>query len=181
MTSDTVAKKWPRFCQAGGESSSLSSDSFSRSSAASEGVSRQPQAGRSGAGIVEAFNIDNTGREELIDQQQLAAAQFVTLGPYEFVNVKGSETLRVNLRPCVGNAGGAASRGLVRAQIRPELAAVLLNCEDPALNQQKTAARGITKVAVEGGTNFALDPVSRSEIASGQIAPREVSIRFQHQ
>jgi hypothetical protein len=131
-------------------------------------------------GLVEVFNIDSTGREERIDQKQLGAAQLAVLGPYEFVNATGSETLRINLRPCVGGAAGSSTRSMIRAQVNPELAGALVGCDDPALRQQRVGTRGIVKVAVDGGTNFALDPVSRAEIDSGQIAPREVSIRFLH-
>ena len=132
-------------------------------------------------GIVEIFNIDSTGRQELIDQKQVGAAQLTILGPYEFVNAKGDEVLRISLRPCVNDKAGTHTRGMMRAQINPELSGTLLSCEDPALKQNKVATRGIAKVSVEGGTNFALDPVSRAEIASGQLAPREVNIRFVHQ
>ena len=131
-------------------------------------------------GLVEVFNIDPMGREERIDQKQVAAAQLAVLGPYEFVNATGSETLRINLRPCLGGAAGSNTRSMVRAQVTPELAGALIGCDDPAMRQQRVATRGIVKVAVEGGTNFALDPVSRNEIVSGQIAPREVNIRFLH-
>jgi hypothetical protein len=40
--------------------------------------------------------------------------------------------------------------------------------------------RDIRKVAVEGMTGFALDPVSAAEFSSGQVTPREVTISFRH-
>jgi len=43
-----------------------------------------------------------------------------------------------------------------------------------------TTDSNIRKVGVEGSTSFALDPVSASELSSGQIAPREVTISFHH-
>ena len=132
-------------------------------------------------GIVEVYNIDSTGREELIDQQQMSAGQLANLGPYEFVNVKGEETLRIVLRPCVGGSANSATRGMVRAQVTPELGNKLVDCEDPAVRQQqRSSTRGIAKVQLDGGTNYALDPVSRSELESGRLAPREVRVRFFH-
>jgi hypothetical protein len=47
-----------------------------------------------------------------------------------------------------------------------------------ATNRVRT--RDIVKVAAEGSTNFALDPVSQQEIQSGSLDPREVTIRFIH-
>jgi hypothetical protein len=132
-------------------------------------------------GVVEVYNIDSTGREELIDQQLMGAGQLANLGPYEFVNVKGEETLRIVLRPCVGGDANSGTRGMVRAQVNPELGNKLVGCDDPAMRQQqRTASRGIAKVQLEGGTNFALDPLSRSEIESGRLDPREVRVRFSH-
>ena len=42
------------------------------------------------------------------------------------------------------------------------------------------ATRDIRKVALDGTTAFALDPVSAAERSSGQFAPREVTILFRH-
>lgn len=134
-------------------------------------------------GIVEVYNIDSTGKEERIDRVQLAAVELSTLGPYEFVNVKGDEILRIVLRPCAGSMAdraGTASRGIAKVQVRAEVAAVLQACDAPPA-KTLVATRSIVKVANEGGTNFALDPVSKTEIDSGQVAPREVRIRFVHQ
>lgn len=133
-------------------------------------------------GVVEVYNIDSMGRQEQIDRQQLAATQLATLGPYEFVNVKGQEILRIVLRPCLGNmANTPNAMANARLQFQPQLAGALRACDDPALSHQQVATRGIAKVAREGGTNYALDPVSRNEIESGRLAPREVQIRFMHQ
>jgi hypothetical protein len=41
--------------------------------------------------------------------------------------------------------------------------------------------RDIQKVAADGTTSFALDPISVSEAASGQLSARVVSIVFHHQ
>ena len=134
-------------------------------------------------GVVEVYNIDPVGKEERIDRVQLGAAQLATLGPYEFVDAKGSETLRIVLRPCMGSvadAPGMASRGITRAQIRPELAGALMACDDRRQQQLLPPARGIARVSNEGGTNYALDPVSKAEIDSGRLAAREVLIRFVH-
>jgi hypothetical protein len=40
--------------------------------------------------------------------------------------------------------------------------------------------RDIQKVAVDGMTSYALDPVSQQELSSGQVIPREASIVFHH-
>jgi len=46
--------------------------------------------------------------------------------------------------------------------------------------RNRVRTRDIVKVAAEGSTNFALDPVSQQEIESGSLVPREVTIRFVH-
>lgn len=133
-------------------------------------------------GVVEVYNIDSTGREERIDRVQLNAVELSTLGPYEFTNVKGDEILRIVLHPCTGSmadGAGTASRGIAKVQVRAEVAAVLQACDAPA-GKTLGATRSIVKVTNEGGTNFALDPVSKAEVDSGKLAPREVRIRFVH-
>jgi hypothetical protein len=134
-------------------------------------------------GVVDVYNIDPAGREERIDSVQLGVAQLATLGPYEFVNTKGNETLRIVLQPCLGSVAdgqSAGNRGIARAQIRPEVVQALKACDDPARKRELAPTRGIARVSLEGGTSFALDPVSRSELESGRMAPREVVIRFVH-
>ncbi len=130
-------------------------------------------------GVVDVFSIDSRGKEELIEQKMVAPAQLTVLGPYEFVNAKGEEILRLRLRPCV-SAAGPATRGLVLQQINPKIAGNLASCDDPTQSQQRLATRGIAKVMVEGATSFALDTVADTEVASGKLAPREVRIRFVH-
>lgn len=44
----------------------------------------------------------------------------------------------------------------------------------------QVSTRDIQKVAVDGSTNFALDPISQAELATGQMAPRELTIMFHH-
>ena len=137
-------------------------------------------------GTIEVFNIDPVGKQERIDRLELAAAELGKLGPYEFGGEKGEEKLRIVLYPCLSSrtAGGTAtSRGISKVQIRPEVTQALGGCQADAGKEAPppVATRGISKVAREGGTSFALDPVGQGEIASGKILPREILLRFQHQ
>ena len=129
-------------------------------------------------GVVEVFNIDPTGKEALIDKLRLQAAELGTLGPYEFVGEKGEDLLRIVLHPCKPQA---TTRGISRVEMRPEVDRAMRGCDETERSPPRVATRSIAKVAREDGTAFALDPVSRSEIDSGRLAPREVVIRFRHQ
>lgn len=129
-------------------------------------------------GIVEVFNVDPTGKVALIDKLRLQAAELGTLGPYEFVGEKGEDLLRIVLHPC---KPAAATRGIARVEMRPEIDKAMLSCDQAEKAPARVATRSIAKVAREDGTAFALDPVSRSEIDSGRLAPREVVLRFRHE
>jgi len=143
-------------------------------------------------GRLAVFNINPQGRQSQIDAQELAAGQMKTLGPYEFAAAKGEDRLRLVVTPCstpqlllatrdivnVGNAapgpGGAASPATA-----PSFD--LVPCAVAGTRSSGTlATRDIRKVAVEGATGFALDPLLPQELSSGRAAPREVTIVFRH-
>jgi hypothetical protein len=112
-----------------------------------------------------------------------AAGQLTTLGPYEFTAATGDESLRLVLSPCGSPELLASTRDIVNVANASSSAggATLPPCGNAAggsLGQVR--ARDIQKVGVEGSTSFALDPISQSELAGGQLAPREVTIVFHH-
>jgi hypothetical protein len=74
---------------------------------------------------------------------------------------------------------GAAPTAALTAGAPTTLA--LPNCGAPTTRSvSKVKTRDIQKVAVDGTTSFALDPVLRTELSSGQLAPREITIYFHH-
>jgi hypothetical protein len=48
------------------------------------------------------------------------------------------------------------------------------------IDRKKVRTRDIEKVAVDGTTSFALDPVSHQEQAAGVVETRELTIVFRH-
>jgi hypothetical protein len=133
-------------------------------------------------GRMEVYNINPLGRQTRIDSVNMAAGQLTTLGPYQFAATQGDESLRLVLSPC-GNEGlYAQTRDIVNVSGgTPAGALSLANCGAPTTRSvQGVKTRDIMKVAVDGTTSFALDPVTQPELSSGQLASREVTIYFHH-
>lgn len=133
-------------------------------------------------GRMEVYNINPLGRQTRIDSVNMAAGQLTTLGPYQFAATPGDESLKLMLSPC-GNEGlYAQTRDIVNVSASAQAGALsLANCGAPTTRSvQGVKTRDIQKVAVDGTTSFALDPVSQPELASGQLASREVTIYFHH-
>jgi hypothetical protein len=149
-------------------------------------------------GRVRILNVNPLGQESEIDAVNVAAGELARLGPYEFRGNKGEERLRLVLEPCRSDQMTAATRDIVRADAPPTAGAAYggmpaapPSIAAPALGLQSCDAqmgtrslgvrtRDIAKVAVEDGTMYALDPISKQEASSGLIAPREITISFRH-
>ena len=137
-------------------------------------------------GQMDVININAAGVRSQIDRVDLAAGQLAQLGPYEFAALKGDEQLKLVLSPCQTPALLAATRDIVNvsATAAPAPAAAptfnLAGCTPATRSIRDVQTRDIRKVAVEGTTGFALDPVSATEFSSGQVTPREVTITFRH-
>jgi hypothetical protein len=132
-------------------------------------------------GRMEVFNINPAGRQTQIDSASMAAGQMATLGPYEFSAMTGDESLRISLSPCSTQQLLVATRDIVNV-VSPTTATTGVQLGTCGMNTRglDVKTRDITKVAVDGGTAFALDPVSASELSGGQIATRDVQIVFHH-
>jgi hypothetical protein len=135
-------------------------------------------------GRMEVYNINPLGQQTRIDATNMAAGQLMTLGPYQFTATKGEDALRLVLMPCARNDLLVATRDIVNLAVDPASQAAatrfpLASCDAPMTRSVTT--RDIAKVAVDGTTSFALDPVSALERASGQLDPREVTVVFHHQ
>ena len=80
------------------------------------------------------------------------------------------------LSPCSSDQLLAATRDIVNvsATSANNYGSQLGSCSGLATRGLKVKTRDITKVAVDGGTSFALDPVSRQELSSGQIGRAHV-------
>jgi hypothetical protein len=134
-------------------------------------------------GRINVFNVDPQRRESQIDSLQVAAGQLATLGPYQFVGEKGNETLRMVLAPCSSAAMAAATRKIVKVEsptVAADPAVRLGECSDSKTRGQKAKIRSIRKAPMDGLTAFALDPLSKEEIKSGAVAPREVRVALRH-
>ena len=143
---------------------------------------------------MEIYNINPAGQQTLIDSSNMAAGQLSELGPYQFTNLAGDESLRLILSPCSNPQLLATTRDIVRADGAAPPAASgstvaigngvqLSSCGAPTtrgISRKKVRTRDIQKVAVDGSTSFALDPVSQQEQSSGQVDTREVTIVFHH-
>jgi hypothetical protein len=137
-------------------------------------------------GHMEIYNVNPAGQQTLIDATNMAAGQMTTLGPYQFTNLTGDESLRLVLSPCSSPQLLAATRDIVRADaayaVAPQASggAQLSACGTTTTRGLGVRTRDIQKVAVDGMTSYALDPVSQQELSSGQVIPREASIVFHH-
>jgi hypothetical protein len=136
---------------------------------------------------MEIYNVNPKGQQTLIDSSNMAAGQMVELGPYQFTNLSGDETLHLVLSPCSSPQLLAATRDIVRMDAPPQAAAAptapavnLASCGSPTPRGLDIHTRDIEKIAVDGTTSFALDPLSHQELNSGQVTPREATIVFHH-
>ena len=134
-------------------------------------------------GRVTVSNVDPRGNELRIDQSQVAAGQLATLGPYRFVDSTGRETLKLRLEPCNSPTLTAASRAIVKvgAPASANATALRINdCNEALARGFAAKTRAITKTSLDGATRFALDPMERDEMASGEFMARELAITLQH-
>jgi hypothetical protein len=130
-------------------------------------------------GKMEVFNINPLGQQTRIDAVNMAGGQLATLGPYQFTSTTGDEALRIVLSPCSSPELLTQTRDIVNVSgSAPASGGVQIGSCGTSTRDIRT--RDITKVALDGGTSFALDPVSQAELASGQLAPRELKIYFHH-
>jgi len=132
-------------------------------------------------GRMEVFNINPAGQQTRIDAANMAAGQLATLGPYEFSNLTGDESLRIILAPCSSQQLLVATRDIVNvASAAGAASGVQLGSCNTTSRGLEVKTRDITKVAVDGSTAFALDVVSSQDLSSVQITAREVNIVFHH-
>jgi hypothetical protein len=135
-------------------------------------------------GRMTVFNVNPAGRRTQIDSVELAGGQLARLGQYEFAATKGDEQLRLVLTPCTTPALTLATRDIVKVAdvvSEPATGLALAHCEGLVTRSlDAPATRDIRKVAVEGTTGFALDPIAADERESGRLAPREITINFRH-
>jgi hypothetical protein len=133
-------------------------------------------------GHVTVTNINPGGTSTLIDSLDVAGGELVKLGPYQFTDTPGDESLRLVLTPCSSGGLLAATRDIVKAPQEGASSAVPLpSCAHDASPQAGVQTRDIRKVQRDGATSYALDQVSQQELASGQISPRQFTISLHHQ
>jgi hypothetical protein len=136
-------------------------------------------------GRMEVYNVNPFGQQTRIDSVSMAAGQMAKLGPYQFAASKGQESLRLVLMPCSSAELMATTRDIVNVSGNMSGTSTaggfsLASCT-ATRSVKNIKTRDITKVAMDGMTGFALDPVSSQEYSSGQLDARDVSIVFHHQ
>jgi hypothetical protein len=136
-------------------------------------------------GRMEVYNVNPFGQQTRIDSVSMAAGQMAKLGPYQFAASKGQESLRLVLMPCSSAELMATTRDIVNVSgnmsgTNTSGGFSLASCT-ATRSVKNIKTRDITKVAMDGMTGFALDPVSSQEYSSGQLDARDVSIVFHHQ
>jgi hypothetical protein len=133
-------------------------------------------------GRVRVSNVDPSGNESSIDDQDVAAAQLASLGPYEFVGSKGAETLRLVMAPCSTPQLAAVTRSIVKTTAASATTSTpaIADCNDPRTRGMHRKTRSIERTGVQGATAFGLDALSKDELQSGVVDPRVVLIALQH-
>jgi hypothetical protein len=133
-------------------------------------------------GRITVSNVNPKGKEATIDAVEAAAGQLLVLGPYEFVDKQGNETLRIVLGPCSTPALMVATRGIVKVSgsATGQGALRFADCDSAKTRALSGKVRDIRKTATDGVTSFAMDPVSDRELASGVVVPRETKIKLRH-
>ena len=134
-------------------------------------------------GRINVSNVDPQGSESRIDNVEVAAGQLAALGPYQFVDAKGNETLKLVLEPCSSPVLTASTRTIVKADAAVSAsapAARIGDCGDLKVRGMRAKTRTIRKTTMDGSTMFALDPLSKDEIRSGAVGARELRIALQH-
>lgn len=136
-------------------------------------------------GRMEVYNVNPLGQQTRIDAVEMAAGQMAKLGPYQFSGTAGQESLRLVLMPCSTSQLMTATRDIVNVSgsvpAQPGAGGFALSSCTATRSVNKIKTRDIAKVAVDGMTSFALDPVSPQEYSSGQLDGRDVTIVFRHQ
>lgn len=135
-------------------------------------------------GWIDVFNLDAAGRETLLDSRTMAGGELLTLGPYEFVDVKGQDLLRLLVAPCSSPQLIARTRSLINVAVTSTSRerGAMPGCIDARTRAAapRPPTRTIRKVSQDDSTYFALDPVSSQELATGSLQPREIQIVLQH-
>ncbi len=137
-------------------------------------------------GRLDIININPAGVETHVDTTLVAAGELSRLGPFEFTALRGDEALRLVLWPCSDHSLTATTRDIVRVagtagNAYEHHGLGFVACEALRTRAVRSVAtRDIRLIAHDAQTSFALDPVFQSELASGQLQPRELTIVFRH-
>jgi hypothetical protein len=131
-------------------------------------------------GQMEVANVNASGKWTKIDTAQMAAGQLTTLGPYQFTGDTGDESLHFVLTACSTPDLLTRTRDIVNVAAGTGSGPAIQLAACGTTTRDVLQTRDIQKVATEGTTSFALDPVASTEITSGQLAPREFTIVFHH-
>ncbi len=135
-------------------------------------------------GRISVFNVNSLGEVSQIESRILPGGELAKLGPYQLTDPTGDEKLRLVLQPCSTPELLAATRNIVKADSAPVNAGADLRistCDKVSSLASSAGTRNIVKVAMDGKTGFALDPVNSQELKSGRLLPRETSITIRHQ
>ncbi len=134
-------------------------------------------------GRVKVININPSGQKARIDTVDVAAGELIALGPYQFVDAKGDEILKLVLEPCSTPKLIASTRAIIKtaALATDEQPAVRIrDCGEVRTETKKAASRSIRKSTMDGSTAYALDRLSNEEVRSGNVRSRTLQITLRH-
>jgi hypothetical protein len=156
------------------------------------GVESQIDAANMGAGQLSTlgpYEFANTaGDEQLRLVLQPCSTPELLTRSRDIINVSGSGGDVAPSAASQSDSGSASDSGASFASPPADAtpAVTLAACDQTTTRsvaknaRNRVRTRDIVKVAAEGSTNFALDPVTSQELQSGSLDPREVTIRFIH-
>lgn len=134
-------------------------------------------------GRVKVVNVNPSGQKTRIETVDVAAGELVALGPYEFVDAKGDETLKLILEPCSTPLLTASTRSIIKttavaADAKPPIQ--IRDCGDLKSRDSSTTTRSIRKSTMVGSTAFALDRLTKDEMRTGNVGARSIQITLRH-
>lgn len=138
-------------------------------------------------GMIAIRNITPLGVQRELGSIPVQAGQPVRLpaqGSFDFRDTKGDEQLVLTLISCQGNAVRSGLRDIGQSMEAPPASytypTAIGSCETASNAYSTRRVRDIGQSSFDSGASYATAPFTATEMQSGQIDPRSVSILFHH-
>lgn len=128
-------------------------------------------------GRMEAWNVNSYGRQTLLGAWEVAAGQLLTLpaqGAFQFAGPTGNEILRLVLTPC----SNGFSRDII---VNPNAQRVDYGSVLPACGGGPVSVARDIVINVDGQTGYGVSNLDQTELSSGKVDARAITIAFRHQ